>query len=127
MTTQEFIENFNKYCEKGFDDVDEPLTIGSDFSIDKRIVIDEAGFVWLREQQSWKRIKTSVNVNNVIEFRRAEQECWGFYIICSDDTGFNICSEGPVADPYMEIYYYLDGKPSGWGTAIEHFKRFPVE
>lgn len=27
----------------------------------------------------------------------------------------------------VEIYYCEDGKPSGYGTAVEHFSQFPAE
>ena len=121
MSTEEFISNFNKYCA---DHIEDLPTIGTDFSIDSQVLIDEEGVIWLREWNSWKRIKTAININNVIEFRHAEREEWGFYIICADDTGLNVCQEEPEG---AQFYYYIHAQPSGWGPATEHFKRFPVE
>ena len=40
-----------------------------------------------------------------------------------DNTGLSFVKEGEKG----EIYYYVDGEPSGWGTAFEHFSKFPAD
>ncbi len=117
MQINEFIEELTKWIKK-YDGL-EDITVGKDKTINTRIVIDDKGVIWIREGYTWNRVKTSVNVENVIEFRASDDRFVCFFVICEDNTGFAFESDG-------EIYYYVDGEPSGWGSAFEHFSKFPV-
>ena len=115
MKIEEFISTMTEWCEKTNNTYD--FTIGKDMSVNTRITIDEEGFIWIRACESFKRVKTTVNVCDINEFRLSDfdEEC--FYVICNDDTGFEVHES--------EFYYCIDGQPSGWGSAVEHFTEFP--
>lgn len=120
MTIDEFTENMGKWLEK--EELTDYYSYGTDLSVNTEITVDSDGLIWINESAgdyarlSFKRLKTTVNVSKVIEFRGSLYSK-GFYIICDDDTGFELRDDG--------IYYYIDGEPSGWGEAYEHFTRFP--
>ena len=121
MKTVELITKFSEFAAQ-IETEGASISIGTDPARDTRIVIDEDGYFILREAASWKRVRTSVNVSKVTELRFTDpdNETEGFYVICADDTGFLIdCDED-------EIYYCENGAPSGWGNAVEHFRRFPA-
>ncbi len=102
----------------------EGTTIGKDMSINSRIVVDEDGYIWIREDHfSWNRVKTNINVSNIVEFRASDNDIVCFYIICENNDGLAFEDEGDMG----EIFYYVNGEPSGWGTVVEHFKKFPAE
>lgn len=44
--------------------------VGMDMTINSRVVVDDDGWIWVREAESFKRRKTSINVSDVVEFRR---------------------------------------------------------
>jgi len=133
MTTEEFITKFKKFSEDCFEDACYQPTIGSDSSINTEVFIDEEGFIWLRINRSWKRVKTSVNVNNVVEFRYSDTNQYGyekeFFIICTDDTGFSVIDGA--------FYYCVDSEPTYhtddegckvlYHNAVEYFEQFPAE
>ena len=120
MKTVEFLSKFEEFCSQ-LKSAECTVTAGADIRRNTRIVIDEDGYFILREAESWKRVRTSVNVADVTELRftDSEYEPAGFFIICADDTGLMIDADED------EIYYYEDGAPSGWGSATEHFRRYP--
>jgi hypothetical protein len=113
MDYETFSSKWNEFCEKTKNDYD--MKIGNDMSINTRITIDENGDVWVRAYESFKRVKTTVNLKDVVEFRWPDyrEVPDSFYIICNDYSGFEV--EG------LEIYYCIDGQPSGDGSATEHF------
>lgn len=116
MKTEEFLHNLKVWLEKvGYEDL---YSYGCDMNINTDITIDADGYIYIKEyagsrgEMSFRRAKTTVNVNHVVEFRgEVSLDC--FYIICDDDTGLEIYRDG--------IYFCIDGSPSGTGTAFEHF------
>ena len=120
MKTAEFIENMKKWVER--EKLVDNYSYGTDLSINTEITVDPDGVIWINEGAgnphmcSFRRVKTTVNVSKVVEFMGHEYFN-SFYIICDDDTGFELGEDG--------VYYYIDGEPSGWGEAYEHFTRFP--
>ena len=110
MDKTQFIKMFQEFEEEFKSEGGYPLTISSDKSIDARIIIDEDGFIWIRDYESWRRAKTPINVQNIVEFRKSE--IGGYYIICDDDTGLSIDDD---------IYYCIYGAPSGRGHAFGEF------
>lgn len=116
MTVSEFVDTFKEWVERyGYSDY---YTIGTDFGDNFAVLVDEDGYIFMQEYESWRRVKTSVNVKNIVEFRKGfnDQE---FFIICADDTGFSVDSDG--------IYFCEEGRPSGWGNAFDYFMQFPVD
>lgn len=100
--------------------------LGKDMSVNTRLVIDEDGFIWIRDGGSgltWNRVKTNVNVLNIVEFRASDDDYTSFFVICNDNNGFSFVAEGEAG----EIYYYENGEPSGRGTAFDHFSELPIE
>ena len=59
-------------------------------AVNTKITVDDDGFVWIREYESFKRVKTTVNVHDISEFRRDDMDEKCFYVICNDNTGFMI-------------------------------------
>ena len=115
MKIEEFIEKLSDWCEKTTNTYD--FTIGKDMSVNTKITVDEEGFIWIRAYESFKRVKTTVNVRDINEFRMSDFDEKCFYVICDDYTGFEVHDS--------EFYYCIDGQPSGYGDAVEHFTRFP--
>ena len=114
MKIDEFVIQCKEWCNKTRND---SVSVGKDMHVNTKVTVDEDGVIWIRVYDTFKRIKTAVNVCNIIEFRLDDWNDGCFYIICSDDTGFEVCDE--------EIYYCVDGRPNGWGNVEEYFKRFP--
>ena len=115
MKIDEFITLFEEWCNKTNNADD--FTVGKNMQINTKLTVDEGGFIWIRENELFKRVKTTVSVDDISEFRLLgyDEEC--FYIICSDNSEFEVRKN--------ECYYCIDGKPSGWGSAVEHFEKFP--
>ncbi len=123
MEVKEFISKYVKFFDKVIEQYS--VSIGTDFSKNYRVLIDKEGFIWIRAFKSWKRVKTSVNINNVVEFRRGVEKDEGFYIICSDDTGLEVKINAFDGD--LDIWYCIDGKRNDIGTAFAYFNKFPVK
>jgi len=95
------------------------IYIGNDFSINYHILVDEDGYIHLKKIDSFLRVKTSISIKN-IEFRKELPEVRenSFYMINEENALF--------FDGDEEVFYfYENGEPSGWGSAYEHFTRFP--
>lgn len=72
ITITEFIEKMDKFIScTGMDGLkyDKYLSVSEDKEINSSIFFDTEGQIWLAGQYSVKRIKTSINVSNVKEFR----------------------------------------------------------
>lgn len=115
MTKDKFINTLKKW-DKEYNDGN--LIVVGSLEEDGDVIVDDKGFIWINEFESWRRVKTSVNVTNIIAFRKSRYDNT-YYIICSDDTGF-------MVDNGTEFYYCIDGRPSGYGSAFNHFMEFPV-
>ena len=125
MDIGSFLQNLKEYMPENIYD----CKIGTDMRVNTRVVVDEAGWIWVRDAESFKRKRTSVNVQDVVEFRRDDYytEYGTFYIITTEDNGLEFSIEkGFSSQLDVEIYYCEDGKLSGYGTAVEHFSQFPA-
>lgn len=124
MTKAEFIAVLNNYLDKtGMSDgsyYNAYLSVGDDKSINTAVYIDEEGFIWITANESVKRIKTSINVQDVVELRYSQFGNGGgrFFVICSNYAGLDFC-EG-------EIGYFENGYYGKFNDAFEWFTNDPV-
>ncbi len=102
MDYETFSSKWNEFCEKSNNDDD--MKLGNDMSINTRITVDENGDIWVRDRNSFKRVKKAVNIKDIVEFRWDDSCEEKFYIICSDYSGFEVHEN--------EIFYCIDGKIS---------------
>ena len=120
-------KSFKAQLEKYLPSPAVDCTIGEDLSVNTRITVDSDGFIHVRDRNSFKRRKTSINVQDVVEFREddfytRDSANYTFYIIAKNDSGLQIeCSEK------IEIYYCENGQTTEDGTAVEHFDRLSSE
>lgn len=122
MKKDVFIELMEEYLYQT--GMSEGVYNNSFFSVDDKkninttIYVDEDNYIWLTSNHSVKRVKTSINVDNIVEFRYGQfgSDEGEFFVICNDDAGLHFL-EG-------KIYYIL---PNGYyGTyqeAIEYFEQ----
>ena len=97
---------------------DTELTIGNDFGVNYSILVDTDGYIHIRKRESFLRVKTSICIKD-IEFRKDDHDENIFYLIAGND--------GLEYFPMEDTFYFCEnGEPSGWGTAFEHFTKFPV-
>lgn len=66
MDKGSFVKKLKEYLPENIYD----CKIGTDMNVNTRVVVDEAGWIWVRDTESFKRKRTSVNVQDVVEFRR---------------------------------------------------------
>lgn len=96
MKKAEFIDLLEEYldntgmtsgCYNAF------FSVGDTENINTTIYIDGDNFIWITEDESVKRIKTSIIVDNIIEIRYSQfgSEGGRFFVICQDDTGLDFC------------------------------------
>lgn len=73
-------------------------------------------FIRITENESVKRIKTSINIDNIIEIRYSQFGSDGgrFFVICQDDTGLDFC-EGQIGF-FTKGYYGSFKKATDWFT-----------
>ena len=109
-----FKETFKQYLPKEID-----ISVGDDFSVNYDVLVDKDGYIHLKKQDSFLRVKTSLCINN-IEFRKEVPEIQenSFYMINQNNALYFDGDE-------IEFYFYENGEPSGWGSAYEHFTKFP--
>lgn len=123
MTRSEFIETLNDYLELSGMTGDGCLA-GDDAKNNTSIYVDNENNVWLTGRESIIRIKTSINVDNVIEFRYDQFGPNGggcgvrFFIICKDYSGLDFC-EG-------SINFFENGYVGDFRDALEWFEKNPV-
>lgn len=96
------------------------LSIGDDESINTTIYIDQEDFIWIIADESVKRVKTSINVQDIIELRYSELGRNGgrFFVICSNYAGLDFC-EG-------EIGYFTNGYYGEFNNAVDCFTNNPI-
>ena len=81
-----FKETLNQYLPEDTD-----ITVGNDFGVNFSILVDEEGYIHLRERLtsefefSFHRVKTSVCISN-IEFRKDDIEADAFWLIDGYDA-----------------------------------------
>lgn len=96
------------------------ITVGNDFGVNFSILVDEEGYIHLREQLtsefelSFRRVKTSVCISN-IEFRKDDIEANAFWLIDGDDALHFSTYEGGL------FCFYENG--SNHGNAFFHFSK----
>ena len=115
----EVIETLKKHLnEMGLDD----YTTGADLNYNYYINVDNDGFIVIRDGHpgydlTLRRVRTTVNVNDITEFRKDDVWDNTFYMLDRDCCGLWFSEDG--------VYYIYRGEASGWGTAYEHFTKFP--
>ena len=113
--------NFNTFKETLIQYLPEEtdMSIGDDFSVNYHILVDNDGYIHLKQKHSFLRVKTSICIEN-IEFRKELPEVseGSFYMINENNALFFDGDE-------EEFYFYENGEPSGWGSAFDHFTKFP--
>ena len=91
MDKTQFIKMFQEFEEEFKSEGGYPLTISSDKSIDARIIIDEDGFIWIRDYESWRRakillylrssIRTGTCLRRVLQQMKPSKSYFNLYII----------------------------------------------
>ena len=94
MKKAEFIDLLEEYldntgmtsgCYNAF------FSVGDADNVNTTIYIDKDNYIWITDNESVKRIKTSINVDNIIEIRYSQFGSDGgrFFVVCQDDTGLD--------------------------------------
>lgn len=128
MEKPEFISTMWDYYQEsglgsGANEHNVYLTVGDERNANTNIFVDENGDIWVADYQSVKRVKTSINVEDVVEFRFDEygsdsiEPC--FFIICKDYSGLMFCDK--------RIRYFEDGDYDHWKYAVDWFMEHPVD
>ena len=94
------------------------LTVGDDFSINYSILVDSEGYIHLRKNESFLRVKTSICIKD-IEFRKDDWNKEAFYLIAGNDALWFYPGENI-------FFFYKDGEQYQDGTAFDYFTKFPV-
>lgn len=123
MTKTEFMNSLNDYLsETGMNggSYDAFLSVGDNENINTTIYIDQENIIWITGNESVKRVKTSINIQDIIELRYSEFGSDGgrFFVICNNYTGLDFC-EG-------EIGYFTDGYYGEFKNAVDWFTNNPV-
>lgn len=92
------------------------FSVGDADNVNDTIYIDKDNYIWITDNESVKRIKTSINVDNIIEIRYSQFGSDGgrFFVICQDDTGLDFC-EGEIGF-FVKGYYGSFKKATDWFT-----------
>ena len=117
MNFSTFKETLIKYLPE-----DTEITVGNDFGVNFSILVDEQGYIHLREQLpvfefSYRRVKTSICINN-IEFRKDDIEDEAFWLIDGDDALRFSTYEGG------SFCFYENG--SNHGSAFYYFSKIRI-
>ena len=108
MTKEEFINTLEEYLEKtGMSEGDfgAYFSVGDKKNINTTIFIDDNNHIYLTPDESLNRIKTSICISNVREFRFSQfgEDGGRFFILCDDNSGLDFC-EGEIG--FFENGYY---------------------
>ena len=123
MKKAEFIELLEEYldntgmtsgCYNAY------FSVGDTDNINTTIYIDRENYIWITDNDSVNRIRTSINVENVVEIRYSQFGSDGgrFFVICRDNTGLDFC-EG-------EIGFFTNGYYGSFMKATDWFADNPV-
>ena len=96
------------------------FSVGDTANVNTTIYVDKDNFIWITDRESVKRIKTSINVDNITEIRYSQFGSDGgrFFVICQDGTGLDFC-EG-------QIGFFTNGYYGNFKKAIDWFTENPV-
>ena len=96
------------------------FSVGDDENINTTIYIDKENFIWITADESVKRVKTSINVQDIIELRYSQFGSDGgrFFVICSNYEGLDFC-EG-------QIGYFTNGYYGDFHKAVDWFTNNPI-
>lgn len=96
------------------------FSVGDDEDINTTIYIDKENFIWIRGNESVRCVKTSINIQEIVELRYSEfgRDSGRFFVICSNYTGLDFC-EG-------EIGYFTNGYYGNFADSVEWFTNNPV-
>lgn len=122
MKKGSFIELMKEYLYQT--GMSEGVYNNSYFSVDDKknknttIYVDEDNYVWLVSKDSVKRVKTSINIDNVEEFRYGQfgSNEGEFFVICNDNAGLHFL-EGKI------YYIFPNGYYGAYQDAIEYFEQ----
>ena len=96
------------------------FSVGDAENVNTTIYIDRENYIWITDDESVKRIKTSINIDNVVEIRYSQFGSDGgrFFVICQDNTGLDFC-EG-------EIGFFTNGYYGDFNKAVDWFTNNPM-
>ena len=96
------------------------FSVGDAENVNTTIYIDRENYIWITDDESVKHIKTSINIDNIVEIRYSQFGSDGgrFFVICQDNTGLDFC-EG-------EIGFFTNGDYGDFKTAIAWFTDNPM-
>ena len=115
MTYKEFESSLKEILDNN-----SSITVGNDMSVNTRITVREDGQVFISEYESYRRVETNININDIVE-RRKEVFGERYYFIDLNNRALAVSIDED------EVFYCVEGKPSGYGSAFEHFITFPVD
>ncbi len=123
MEKNEFIELLGDFLDKtGMSDgsYNAYISVGDKRDLNTTIYIDEENQIWIAANESINRVKTSVNVGNIVELRYSQFGSDGgrFFVICNDNSGLDFC-EG-------EIGFFVNGYYGSFKKATDWFTENPV-
>lgn len=128
MDTQEFLSTlWDYYQESGLGTGENEdsiyLTAGDERDANTNIYVDEYGDIWVADYKSVIRVKTSINVQDVVDFRFNEEGADSiepcFFAICKDYSGLMFWDK--------RIRYFEDGDYDHWRFAVDWFMEHPVD
>ena len=120
MTKQEFINTLEEYLEKtGMSEgtFNAFFCVSDQRNINSTIFIDDDNYIHLTPEGSINRVKTTININNVIEFRYSQfgEDGGRFFVICNDNSGLDFC-EG-------DIGFFENGCYENFRDAFQYFEK----
>ena len=123
MERKKFLKLLNEFLDKtgmSCGSFNKYFSAGDEKDINTTIYVDEENNIWLTGDESIIRVKTSINIKNVIEFRYGQfgRDGGRFFIICDDNSGLDFC-EG-------EIGFFVNGYYGEFKDALEYFTENPV-
>ncbi len=97
------------------------LSVGDEKNVNTSIYIDDEDRIWVADDESVKRVKTSIHVDDIVEIRYSAFGSDGgrFFVICRDYSGLDFC-EG-------EIGFFTDGYYGSFKKATDWFTNDPAQ
>lgn len=123
MTKEDFINTLEEYFEEtGLSEgaFNSYFSVSDQENINSTVFIDKNNDIWLTREESLIRVKTSINIDDVVEFRYSQfgSDVARFFVICNNNSGLDFC-EG-------EVGFFENGYFGNFKDAIQWFIDNPV-